>query len=447
MVYTDFFKTNKMRHILKLLTLFVLLCMSSQVLGQYTGGRLQDTRINVSIGVFSAGGVGDYQGAVGTLGSTGYTTNNIVVGDYLIDDTDLYRIDAVVYTVPGSIATIDVTWLPGTVGSIKAPISGRGAVVKPTSNLGLLLLLQNGSNFITEEQEAKILTHNFLVLDSLLLASTPDIYLATDDQILTEPIRRIAGTTSQLLRFDTLNIQFQDNPLFYLTDVDDLFADTRKSNVFASDSLILGVTQGTGKLFLNPVNTTSSLAGDYLKLIDPTTGEAVWDDLKGIEGLGQDTLTIVFPDTTYNVTQGDTIYIPSSPQWYNAGNGAWVYATGPGVTYTKSPGIGDFNIPSGVILNDFKIVGASSDLNSGELMLDINYPGSVAWNQSDASSLWPVITPQNRTVVLSNDPYQQKPDDAGDSIDIFNERWTTAGKVTVKITGLSGDFGLHGSGM
>lgn len=426
----------------------LLLFIPTIVDAQYLGGRLEDTRINVSIGIFSAGGVGDYQGAVGTLGSTGYTTNDIVVGDYLVDDTDLYRIDAVVYTTPGSIATLDVTWLEGTVGSIKAPITGRGQVVKPTQNLRLLLLLENGSNFITEEQEAKILTHNFLLIDSILQEATPDIYLAIQDQEITDATRRIHGADDRELRFDTLSLEFRDNPNILFNTTDFFFADTRRTFVFGSDTLQLGVTQGTGKLFLNPANTSSSGNGDILELIDPVTGEAQWTDAKSSQ-LGRDTFIVVGPDSIYSVINLDTIYTSGGvePSWYDAGNGAWVYATDVGITYTKSPGIGDFNIPVGVILEEFKIVGGASDLNSGELMIDINYDVSVAWNQSDANSLWPAITMQNRNVVLGTDPYQQRPDDAGDSINIFNERWSTAGKSTIKITGISGDFGVHGSGM
>lgn len=429
--------------------LVLLIFLPTLAEAQYTGGRLEDTRLNVSIGLFTSGGVGDYQGAVGVLGSTGYTTNDVVVGDYLVDDTDLYRIDAVVYTVPGSIATIDVTWLEGTVGTIKAPITGRGEVIKPSPNLNLLLLLENGSNFITEEQEAKILTHNFLLIDSMLQLAAEDIYLAVTDQDITDQTRVISGDTTQLLRFDTVSIEFKDTPEILMNKVDYFFADTRRTFVFGSDTLQLGVTQTTGKFFLSAPNTNVSPEGSLLELIDPATGEAQWRDAKSID-IGGDTLIVVGPDSTYNVTNGDTIYVAAggnTMSWYDAGNGAWVYATGTGITYTKSVGVGDFTIPADVILEEFKIVGGASDLNSGEIMIDINYPSGIAWNQSDLTSLWPTLQIQNRNVVLGTDPYQQRPDDAGDSVNIFNERWNTAGAVTVKITGLSGDFGIHGSGM
>ena len=54
----------------------------------YTGGRLQDMRFNASIGIFSAGGVGDYQGAIGVVGSTGYDVDSIQVGDLLKTEQD-----------------------------------------------------------------------------------------------------------------------------------------------------------------------------------------------------------------------------------------------------------------------------------------------------------------------------------------------------------------------
>ena len=299
----------------------------------YTGGRLQDMRFNSSIGIFSAGGVSDYQGAIGVVGSTGYVVDSIEVGDLLLDDTNLYRIDAVSVTVAGSVAIIDVTFLQGTVGSPAPPQSGRGMVIRPTSNLGLLLLTENGSNFITEEQEAKATTHNFLVIDQLL----------------------------------------------------------------------------------GNVNTAA------------------------------DTIFVETPDSTYAVTAGDTVAVPGGPRRYNAGNGCWVYATAPGLSYVKSAGQGTITVPTGVELYSFRIVGAASDLNSGEVRITIVYDTGVAFNKTNDGLWHPDITIQNRTVVLPSDPYLQRPDDAGDSINIFDEQITTPGQVTTKITGLSGDWGVKGT--
>lgn len=130
---------------------------------------------------------------------------------------------------------------------------------------------------------------------------------------------------------------------------------------------------------------------------------------------------------------------------YNAGNGCWVYASAAGITYAKSSGQGTLTVPAGVELHSFRIVGGSTDLNSGELRITIDFDAGVAHNQSDATLWHPDITIQNRTTVLPTDPYQQRPDDAGDSINIFDERFAAAGEVSTKITGLSGDWGIKGT--
>lgn len=62
-----------------------------------------------------------------------------------------------------------------------------------------------------------------------------------------------------------------------------------------------------------------------------------------------------FSGATIVVAGGDT---PA----YNAGNGAWVVATGGGVTFTKSAGTGTFSVPTGVILKKFRIHGSTVDL-------------------------------------------------------------------------------------
>lgn len=130
---------------------------------------------------------------------------------------------------------------------------------------------------------------------------------------------------------------------------------------------------------------------------------------------------------------------------YSAGNGCWVHASGVGVTYAKSAGQGTITVPAGVELYSFRIVGAAGDLNSGEVAITIAFDSGVAYNQDNATLWHPDITVQNRTTVLPTDPYQQRPDDAGDSINIFDEKFASAGEVTTKITGLSGDWGIKGT--
>jgi hypothetical protein len=107
-------------------------------------------------------------------------------------------------------------------------------------------------------------------------------------------------------------------------------------------------------------------------------------------------------------------------------------------------GVCNLSIPLGVEVLSFRIVGGAGDLNSGELTLNFNYNSGVSHNQSNATLFHPVITIQGRTQVISTDDFQQRPDDNGDSLNIFDVIYSTAGRVTTKITGLSGDFGIKG---
>ncbi len=160
--------------------LFYILCLlyTTNIYSQFEGGRLQDVRMNVNIGTFSSLGGGLYSGNIGNIGSTGYTVDSIQIGDILYDENNIYNIESITVSVPGSIANITVQYLQGTVGSQTAPVAGKGMVIRPTSNLRLLLLTQWGSNFITNEQFAKALTHNFMLIDSLISSSSSlDIYL------------------------------------------------------------------------------------------------------------------------------------------------------------------------------------------------------------------------------------------------------------------------------
>ena len=121
-------------------------------------------RMNISIGIFSPSATSyDYEGAIGVVGSTGYTVDDIEPGDMFWDDLSRYQVDSVEVIVEGSSATVWVTDLYGA----GAPQSGKGTLGKPSPNLGLQPMTENGSNFMTEAQEAKILTDNLNRMDSL----------------------------------------------------------------------------------------------------------------------------------------------------------------------------------------------------------------------------------------------------------------------------------------
>ena len=167
---------------MKYILINILLLFTISGYSQFSGGRLQDVRMNVNIGSFTSLGSGIYSGSIGTVGSTGYTVDSIQIGDILFDENNIFRIDSVTVTVPGSIAAIKVTYRQGTAGTTSGPVAGKGFVIRPTVNYGLLLLTQWGSNFITNEQFAKALTHNFMVLDSL---SQSQFLLYLGDTLLT----------------------------------------------------------------------------------------------------------------------------------------------------------------------------------------------------------------------------------------------------------------------
>ena len=132
---------------------------------------------------------------------------------------------------------------------------------------------------------------------------------------------------------------------------------------------------------------------------------------------------------------------------YSAGNGCFVVATGSGILYTKSTGVGNITVPSGVSLLSFRIIGGASDLNSGELQINIigGAGSGSSYNTNNANAFYPSITFVNRNVLGPTDPFLQKPDDAGDSIDIFHNQLTVSGRTTTAISGISGDWEVQGS--
>lgn len=99
--------------------------------------------------------------------------------------------------------------------------------------------------------------------------------------------------------------------------------------------------------------------------------------------------------TLLSITQGDTVDLASiqnagSDTTYSAGSGALVTASGPGITFTKTPATGeyDFTIPEGVILYHALVDGDVGDTDgSGELYVSFEYLGTRTFNQ-DLATAW-----------------------------------------------------------
>lgn len=334
----------------------------------YDGATLNQLFFNVSIGNFSAGGTGDFTGPVGVVGSTGFTVNNVQVGDILIDDLyNRYKIVAISIIVSGTTATLDLDCMNAT---CVAPQLGKGNITRPTPKMGLALLSEFGSNFITANQFTRAINHSFLVIDSLYNAS-----VSSDTTTgAVNPLTGIGYTHYHGATVDTI--------------------DTRASNLNLSNNIqITGETAESG------------------------------DVQSGLE---------------YIITYLNSI----QPHRFDAGANVRVFGYGT-ITATKSAGLVSINLAKGAEMFSGQFIGASGDLSSGEIELRITYPSDYNYNNSDTDSYYPVITIGNRTVVLPSDPYQQRPDDTDDSINIFWDRWTTENRVSARITGLSGDFSIH----
>ena len=131
---------------------------------------------------------------------------------------------------------------------------------------------------------------------------------------------------------------------------------------------------------------------------------------------------------------------------YNSGSNCLVTASGEGIVTTKSQGVVVITVPEDVELLSFRFVGSSSDLNNGELRIFIvgGENSGTEYNTSDNNLFHPFISVQNRNVVLPSDNYQQQPYAPGGSITIFHERSIDSGQSSVKITGLTGSFGILG---
>lgn len=129
---------------------------------------------------------------------------------------------------------------------------------------------------------------------------------------------------------------------------------------------------------------------------------------------------------------------------YSAGSGVYVTADNLGITASKSAGQVTISIPSNATITSFRFFGTAGDLNSGEITFDfVGGKGSgVDYNTADTNMYHPFISIQQRTVAPATD-FEQRPYDVG-SFQIFNEVFSNSGTVSVKITNLSGSFGVFG---
>lgn len=92
---------------------------------------------------------------------------------------------------------------------------------------------------------------------------------------------------------------------------------------------------------------------------------------------------------TLSATTGTTLY------QYDAGDGAYVFATGEGITFVKSAGTGTFTIPSGVKLISARIHGEAADLSSNNFT--IVFSGHIL-NSSTATLFPPTIQKYDRAI-------------------------------------------------
>jgi len=82
---------------------------------------------------------------------------------------------------------------------------------------------------------------------------------------------------------------------------------------------------------------------------------------------------------------------------YDAGNGAWVEATGAGITYSKSNGVGTFTIPTGVVIVKARVNGTTADLDpSNHHTAVFNWANSTGYNGSIATAWPPQVSKINR---------------------------------------------------
>lgn len=91
------------------------------------------------------------------------------------------------------------------------------------------------------------------------------------------------------------------------------------------------------------------------------------------------------------------------PQVYDAGNGCLVAASGPGVEFGISPGIGLISVPEGVIVYSAFVQGDLDDLLSNNIDIALGWTsGTPPFNANLASIFPPTVTKYNRITSNGN---------------------------------------------
>ncbi|MEO0339499.1 MAG: hypothetical protein AAF242_09810 [Bacteroidota bacterium] len=210
----------------------------------------------------------------------------------------------------------------------------------------------------------------------------------------------------------------------------------------------LGIEQGNQVSLLPLVSQVYELddLGQLSTVSNPSRGSIAF--IEDANGLGQKGI-VAFDGIRWTspLIMDTSNTMPTTPdQVYPAGVGVMVRADGGGIQASRSPGSVTITVPNEVMLKSFRVIGSASDLASGEVRIQLSggRGSGTIYNTDNSDGIHPVLIIQNRTSILPSDPMLQRPDDANDSINIFDEKITSPGQVVSKVTGLSGDWGIKG---
>ena len=127
---------------------------------------------------------------------------------------------------------------------------------------------------------------------------------------------------------------------------------------------------------------------------------------------------------------------PSSTTRYSAGNGAWVLATGTGVTFTRTTAsVWTFNIPSGVELLSFDINSTISESSTSALDLFFVFAGTRTYDQDISDNMLNASIPNITT--LKKVPPAQYPTTAASNNAAWVADVTVAGTLKISTSEFS----------